>query len=208
MLALLLQQNSTQNTASSTTCSATSTDVSFLGNIVDNVTGQQLGLTEVSTNPVTITTVSNNSGQYTINQSVCSNTTYSISFKKYGYLDRMITQLARIGRNDTGTITMSRDTSTFTFVNVLVKDANNNLVAGATATYAAGGANRSDTSNSSGVFSLPIVKTSTSQVFSITASGFKSASGSYSIFSGACANTSNATFTCSEGNVIVQLQAQ
>jgi hypothetical protein len=175
---------------------------------VDNVDGNPLPLVEVSTNPITITNTTNNAGQYTINQSVCANSNYSINFKKYGYTDKMITQLARLGKNDTGTVTMSRDTSTFTFANILVRDPNNNLVAGATVTYAAGGLNRSDTTNSSGVFSLPIIKTSTSQVFSVIASGYKNASGSYGVYSGSCSNTVNGTFTCSEGTVIVQLERQ
>ena len=184
----------------------TSSEVVFKGKVLDEITGKPLELTEVSTNPITITVVTNSSGEYTINQSLQADKNYTINFAKYGYLEKQITQLARVGYNEVGQSLMERDTTTFTFINVLIRDNDNNLVAGAVVTYAGVGKSYTGTTDATGIFSMPIPKTSTTQTFSIKAPGFKDVSGTYNVYSGTCTNVVNGTTTAQSGAVIVQLQ--
>ena len=181
-------------------------DVSFKGQVLDDLTGRPLDLTEVTTNPVTITVVTNTSGEYTINQSLEANKNYTIFFSRYGYLEKQMTQLARLGYNEIGKCLMRRDETAYSFINVLIRDNNNNLVEGALVTYAGAGKNYSGMTDATGIFSMPIKKTSTTQTFSVKTSGYKDVSGTYNVYSGTCSNVVNGTVTPQSGSIVIQLQ--
>ena len=202
---LTISRNATQ-TDSSTTCT-TSEDSRFTGKVVDSLTNTALSLVEVSTYPTSTTVTTGSDGSYTIDQSICNNQEYTILYNKYGYKEKSIKQTARPNEYDTGTVTLTRDTDTYTFINILVRGSDNSPLAGATIGYAGGGTTVSTgTTNSVGIYSLPVLKTSVSQVLTISVSEYKTASVLYNVSSGSCSSQANGKFTCAQDSIVVKLK--
>lgn len=189
-----------------TSCQETETS-RFTGKVVDSLSNFPLAVVEITTFPTSTTVTTGNDGSYTIQKNICQNWEYSILFNKHGYTEKVIKQTASPGEYNTGTVTLTRDTDTYSFINILVRGTDNSPLSGALIGYAGGGTTVSTSStNSTGIYSVPILKTSSSRVLTISAENYKTASTLYNVNSGSCSSSANGTFSCTQDSIVVELQ--
>ncbi|MCB1190069.1 MAG: hypothetical protein KDK90_06530 [Leptospiraceae bacterium] len=200
-LMYLLQLLVGSNSNSSSSCSGSS-DVIFQGTVKDSRDSSALANVQVQTNPASIVKVTNTSGEYVLDQSICDGSNYEVKFSKYGYFEKSITQKARSGKNEIGESLLEKDTTKFYFVTVRVIDSGNNLISGATVTFTADGAKQTDTTGADGTISLPIAKSQGSQAFSVVATGYKTGSAVYTYSSSTCSDILNFSSCAASSQVL------
>jgi hypothetical protein len=200
--------NSTSTTSPTTpTNTANTFSVSFVGKVVDENNSNPINLAEITTNPSITTEFSNASGEFKLSQMLTNGVEYTLIIKKYGYIERTIKiDSVSQGTKDLGTITLRKDTANFQFINVIVKDISGNPLGGAVFNYSGGGVTNTATTDTSGLLSVPVEKSVTSQAFTIVRTGYKSSSGIFDIYTGLCSGTSNAAYECRVGSIIVTME--